>query len=211
MSDDDLRARIARVDPLLRADADPTMSPSAHEIRERVMQTIEDDTITTERPAPSRWRRPALVAAAAASIAGVALGAALLGGGDSGAGKTADEPTTLALTTPVSDPNSPTMNSCLMFDVNVLKGMPVAFGGTVTEVGDGSVSLDVDKWYKGGDADVVTIATPGGNTSAALDGVEFTEGSRYLVTATEGTVNGCGFSGPATAELESSFDQAFGG
>ncbi len=37
----------------------------------------------------------------------------------------------------------------------------------------------------------------------------FRVGERYLVTATDGTVNGCGFSGPATPELERAFEEAF--
>jgi hypothetical protein len=41
-------------------------------------------------------------------------------------------------------------------------------------------------------------------------GVEFADGQTYLVTATDGTVNGCGYSGLATPELQSAFDSAFG-
>ncbi len=88
--------------------------------------------------------------------------------------------------------------------------MPVALAGTVTEVQPEQVTVDVDRWYRGGDADVVTIAVQSGN-SVALDGVDFRQGERYLITATDGTVNGCGFSGPATPDLEQAFDQAFGG
>lgn len=101
------------------------------------------------------------------------------------------------------------MGSCVAFDVAILREMPVAFGGTVVATSAGSVTLDVDRWYKGGSADQVTIATPDGTTSVALDGVEFTQGARYLVTATDGNVNTCGFSGPATAELEKAFAEAF--
>ena len=45
----------------------------------------------------------------------------------------------------------------------------------------------------------------------ALDGVELVAGEEYLLTATDGVVNGCGFSGPSTPELEAAFDEAFGG
>jgi len=86
----------------------------------------------------------------------------------------------------------------------------VALAGTVTAVGADRVTLDVDRWYRGGSAEVVTIAVPV-DSSAALDGVEFRDGERYLVTATDGTVNGCGFSGPADAQLERAFEEAFGG
>jgi hypothetical protein len=100
--------------------------------------------------------------------------------------------------------------SCVQFDVQFLREMPVALAGTVTALHPGQVTLDVDRWYRGGSADRVTIAVQV-NNSAALDGVDFREGERYLLTATDGTVNGCGFSGPASAELESAFTEAFGG
>jgi hypothetical protein len=100
----------------------------------------------------------------------------------------------------------------------------MAFAGTVTAVSDRTVptlsdmtvTLRVDHWYKGGTADVVTLTTLTSHaltptTSAGVeDGVEFVQGKRYLVTATNGTVNGCGFTGEATPELEKAFAEAFG-
>jgi hypothetical protein len=71
------------------------------------------------------------------------------------------------------------------------------------------ITIDVDRWYRGGDADLVTIGIQDSST-VALDGVDFQEGERYLVTATNGVINGCGFSGPATPELEQAFEEAFG-
>jgi hypothetical protein len=115
--------------------------------------------------------------------------------------------TTLDLALPPSD----ALASCIQFDVAFLRQMPVAFAGTATEVGGGRVVLAVDRWYRGGDADRVVLSVPGEQTSVALDGVDFRDGGRYLVTATDGTVNGCGFSGPATPELEDAFARAFGG
>ena len=106
---------------------------------------------------------------------------------------------------------SDVMASCMQFDVALLRDMPVAFAGTVTDIAPGSVRLDVDRWYTGGDADEVVLAVPGQQSSAALDGVNFVEGDRFLLSAADGTVNGCGYSGPATAELEGLFDTAFGG
>ena len=117
-----------------------------------------------------------------------------------------EDPTTLALSVAPSD----VANSCIMFDVAYLAEMPVALAGTVTAIEPRRVTLEVDRWYRGGDADLVTIGVQDTN-SVALDGVEFVEGERYLVTATNGVVNGCGFSGPATPELEQAFEQAFAG
>ena len=178
------------------------------------MQTT--DTPTTDpqtAPAadaapPSRWRRTGLVAAAAA-VAAVAIGVAVSGGDPAGDGPgSSDAPTTLALTVQGGDAVS---SSCMMFDVAVLRGMSPALAGTVTSIDGGTVTLDVDRWYRGGDADRVTVSQPGAQTSAALDGVAFEEGKRYLLTAAQGVVNGCGYSGPATPELEKAYAEAFGG
>jgi hypothetical protein len=68
-----------------------------------------------------------------------------------------------------------------------------------------------DHWYKGGDADQITIAQPDPQSSVALDGVTFEQGKSFLLTVTNGTVNGCGFSGPATPQLQQSFKDAFAG
>ena len=119
----------------------------------------------------------------------------------------APAPTTLALQLPA--PN--VMASCIQFSVDVLKDMSPAFAGTVTSVEGDTVTIDVDHWYAGGTADTVTLTQPGGSQSIALDGVDFRQGERYLVTAAEGTVNGCGYSGPATPDLERAFAEAFPG
>lgn len=45
----------------------------------------------------------------------------------------------------------------------------------------------------------------------ALIGIpDFEVGHRYLITATDGVVNGSGYSGPVTPDLEVTFDVAFG-
>ena len=153
------------------------------------------------------WRRPALLAAAAAVVIALAVGGAFALGGSGSTSPGGKTLTSLALKTQDSG-GGISLGSCLPFSVDLLKGVPVAFGGTVTAVSDGSVKITVDHWYKGGSADLVAIATPPANTSAGP--VEFTEGKRYLVTATNGTVNSCGLTGPATPDLTQAFSQAFG-
>jgi hypothetical protein len=206
--DDDLRARLSRLDPVpAGVPVDPVTSPRARELVERAMSsTVQTPDTTSAADGLSRRRRPWLLAAAAAAVlAAVVGGFSLLGDGAApGAGD--GQPTTLALELPPGD----VAMSCIQFDVQFLREMPVALAGTVTALDPGQVSLDVDRWYKGGSADRVTIDVPV-NNSAALDGVDFREGERYLLTATDGTVNGCGFSGPASAELESAYGAAFGG
>jgi hypothetical protein len=197
---DALRARLAQLDPVpASVPVDPPTSPSARALLERTMLTTEP---TPDVATPPRRRTTWLAVAAAAVIAVGIGGAVALSGGDSGS----KPQTTLALKVQDSG-GGPTMGSCIMFSVDVLKDMPLAFGGTVTEVSAGSVRIAVDHWYKGGDADVVTVAVPPANTSVGT--VDFVKGKRYLVTATDGTVNSCGYTGEATPDLVKAFDEAF--
>lgn len=200
--DEDLRARLGRLDPMPPSiPVDPSTSPRAQDLLERAMLTTEH-TSDPSAAAP-RWRRPAALVAAAAAVLAIGVGTVLATNGGSSPTK---PKTTLALRAPAAA-GGPVMNSCIRFSVDILKGMPVAFGGTVASVGADTVTIDVDRWFKGGSADVVTIAVPGSNTSVGT--VEFVQDKRYLVTATDGTVNSCGYTGEATPDLEASFEQAF--
>lgn len=195
--DEQLRQRLARLDPMpSAAPVDPWTSLRAHELMEHAMLTTEH---TPSTPAPTRWRLPAL-AAAAAVIVGIGAVAMLLERpGDVPAPKV----TTLALQAAGSDASM----SCAPFSADVLAAMPVAFGGTVTAVASGVATLDVDRWFKGGTADNVTITTPAADSS--IDAPELVQGRRYLLTAADGALSSCGVGGEATPELEGLFEQAF--
>jgi hypothetical protein len=153
-------------------------------------------------PTPPRRRRWPLLAGVTAAI--------VIAAGVTTVAITADDdpvdpPLALVL------PEDTALASCIVFDVAFLADMPVAFEGRAVEVADGQVTLDVNRWYRGGDADRATLAAAGGMV-ALLDGFEFVEGSDYLITATEdGTVNFCGYSGLATDDLRAAFAQAFPG
>ena len=171
------------------------------------MQTLDQTTPSTDpTPAPRRLaglvRRPAALAAAASVVLAVGIGAAAL---DTAEAPAPSEGSTVALQVA----GGLTISSCVPFDVAVLAQMPVALAGTVTEVDAGQVTLAVDRWYRGGDAARVTVAQPDAASSVALDGVTFEQGKRFLLTATEGTVNGCGFSGAYSEELAAFYEQAF--
>lgn len=201
--DDVLRARLSAADPA-GGPVDPATSSRAHELMEHAMTTTELSPPTAAEP--GRNRRPLLLAAAAAVVA-LAVGTTLALSGGSTPAPARPAPTTVAL----SAPDGLGAASCAPFDVAVLRGMPVALSGTVVAVDPANATLDVDRWYRGGTSDQVTIAIAAGQTSAALDGVDLVQGGRYLLTATDGTLNGCGFSGPATPELQKAYDEAFGG
>ncbi len=102
------------------------------------------------------------------------------------------------------------MMSCLPFDSERLAEMPVAFEGTVTEVDGERITLDVDRWFKGGTSDEVVVVGPQG-LEALIGGISFDVDEQYLISATNGQVNYCGFSGQATPELTAGFEAAFGG
>ena len=72
------------------------------------------------------------------------------------------------------------------------------------------ITLDVERWYTGGEGDTVQITAPDG-LEALIGGIDFVDGETYLVIATDGTVNYCGYSGPATPDLQSVYDAAFPG
>ncbi|HSJ27207.1 MAG TPA: hypothetical protein VLB67_03290 [Acidimicrobiia bacterium] len=191
MNDDQLRKRLAASNPSPPSEpVDPITSGRARALMEDIMSTQ-----TMERRVEPR--RVRLVGAVAALLA-VTIGAAsMLGLGSD------KEP--LILTANGSD----AMAMCLPFDIETLRGMSPAFGGTVVELTDSVATLEVDRWFVGGDAEVVEIQyTPG---FEALIGTPTLEvGQRYLITATDGVVNGCGYSGVATPDYEASFVEAFG-
>lgn len=207
MSGDDLRARLVAIDPV--RDGGPLAevpAPTSAKIQERIMSTIQRHE---NPPAPATSRRPSrprVLAAIAASLVAVAIGFAIVSTSGQDPSPRSDGSMMV-----LSAGSGLAASSCLPFDVSVLRDMPVAFAGTATAVEADSVTLTVDRWYRGGSADLVTVASPTGETSIALDGVGFRQGQRYLVTATDATVNGCGYSGPATSELEQAFTEAFPG
>lgn len=151
------------------------------------------------QPRPDQ-RRVRMIGAVAAALVVVIGGASLFGGLGS-----SEDPTPLVLTAGGGD----SMAMCLEFDIAILQAMSPAFGGTVVELTDSVATLEVDRWFTGGDAEVVTINyTPGFEALIGTPSLEV--GQRYLITATDGVVNGCGYSGVATPEYEAAFEQAFG-
>lgn len=193
MNDDRLRNRLAASNPVPPSHpVDPFTSNRARAQLEDIMSTAT----TQPRTRPGRMR---LVLAVAAALVVVVGGATLF----SGLG-TSQPP--MVLTANGGD----AMASCIRFDPAILADMSPAFSGTVTEMTDSTVTLEVDHWYTGGKAKTVEIQyTPG--FEALIGTPSFDVGQRYLITATDGVVNGCGYSGPATPDLEAAFNQAFGG
>lgn len=208
MNDDDLRRRLRATDPAGDEHIPPIDGPAARARLERIMSTAPD-TSTTQPPAPpsgSGWATRWPLLAAAAAVVAIAIGAVTMLGGDDGDDQeVAGEAVSFAL-----DPGL-SMGMCMALDETTPAPgpNPVAFGGTVESVENGTVTIAVDRTYEGEPMSVVTL-TAGTDVPVALDGVEFVAGQRYLVTVLDGTVAICGLSGPATPELEAHYERWYG-
>ncbi len=193
MNDEKLRRRMQAADPARHMPQTDSWIP---DLVEATMRT------STEVPLANRRRVPALAGAAAIAVIGVGTYVVV---GQDDVGPTT-EPTTMVLSMPDTGTS---MTSCVPFAVEYLEDIPVAFSGTATDVADDTVTFDVDHWYRGGEADAVTLERYD-VSSASIQGLDISEGDRYLITATGGTVNLCGFSAPWSSEMATAFDEAFG-
>lgn len=192
---DDVERRLRNADPALAPHVYRPDGAFIDELTEATMTTTHLDTARRSR------RIPLAVAAGTLSILGLgALAFGTLGTSEDAPGET------IRLTLP----SSTAASSCMVYSVDVLAGMPTAFSGEAVDVTDETVTVSVDTWYRGGDADTVVLAAPP-TDRVALDGLEaFVEGERYLITASEdGAVNGCGYSAAWTSEGAADFDKAF--
>jgi len=200
---DQLRERLARLDPMRPEVAtESEASQSSRQLLEDIMSTPPVEQPSTEStPQRNRW----LLGVAAAAALVVAVGGAIaLTGGNGEAPVAAGPP--IELNAGVDDP----MAMCIMFSVEELGRAQLAFEGTVTSVEGETLTLDVDTWYRGGDAAQVVIHAPSG-MEALIGGIPFETGTQYLVTAYDGNVNYCGFTGESTPELKAAFEEAFAG
>lgn len=195
MTDDELRTALAKADPAPRS-----VPPLSRALLERTMTS--DPMTETVPTAPARRRSWLPAAAAAVVLAGAAGAYALTAGGD-------DPASELQLALPGGDETS--MMSCVPVQAEFLADMPVVLAGTVTGVTGDEVRLDVTRWYRGGDTDTVVLTNLSADMQALLGATDFRTVEDYLVSATDGTVNACGFTGPASAELQQVYDEAFPG
>lgn len=189
--DDELRHLLGRLDPSPdRVAMEEPTSPSARQRLEYIMTT--NTSPSAHKTAPSPRRRPAWMAGvgAAAAAAAIVVGIAVFTGGGDG------EPTTAAtppLVLELGESNA--LASCIAPSADMMRTMSPAFAGTVTAVEGETVTLQVDTWYAGGDAATVALEAPAG-LEALIGGIDFRVGEQYFITAANGVVNYCGFSGP---------------
>ena len=200
---EELRSSIKHLDPMhAGVPTEPPTTESSRHRMERVMSTTttQQPQGPTSAPAPKRW----IPALATVAVAAVAVGVFIFAGGGSDPMPVAGPPLELSL----GSDNA--LASCIMFDVAILRDMPVAFEGTVTSVDGVRGTLSVDHWYRGGDTAEVALTGESQDMVSLIGAFPLEVGKSYLVTATDGNVNFCGYSGPATPELRGYFDEAFG-
>ena len=190
---DELFERLTRLDPVGSAPMESANGPRAAALMEQIMQT--DFNPAAPVPSPTRRRRPLLLA-----IGGLALASVAVVGFVAFRSDNATAPTTLAL----SVGSSAAGTRCMQLDASTSQpDGTVAFRGTVASIAGNTVTLDVTTWYANGTADQVVVAT--GTADSTVDpelSASFEQGGDYLVSAVDGQVNGCGMTGPYSAELE---------
>jgi hypothetical protein len=160
------------------------------------------DTRPTSDSGPRGRTAPIWIAAVIVAVLAVGAALALTGGEEAAPATAGDDVLELSLG------DGAALASCLPVDAAILADMSPAFAATATAVEGETVTLAVDRWYAGGDAAQVILHAPAG-MEALIAGFDFEVGQPYLITAAGGTVNYCGFSGPATPELQALFDEAF--
>lgn len=213
--DDALRARLRAADPA--ASLGPADPDGVARLLEDTM-SHDIDTQVPERQTGTRGRNPLTWLVAAAAVLVIAgVGVFTLTGtdddttappiaDDNGSGDGGGEPVVISLRAPAAS-----TGRCMMPSAEVLSQQQVAFEGTVEKIDEGTVVLTPTEFYAGDEADRVEVDAPAEQLTNLIGAVEFEVGGTYLVSATDGQVTVCGFSGPATPELEQLYADAFGG
>ena len=206
----DLHERFRRTDRISAPDL-------SEELWARASRPEDDTVVVLDRVRP-RGRGPVAVAAAFTLLAGLAVGAAMLGDADETVMATGDASW-------LTDGSSSTLSCVEEFTPENLARRSWAFDGTIIEVvppvdlespnPDEQVTLvtfRVTRWYTGGSDETVTVKTsnvPGGVT---MNGdADPSIGARLLASGEAEYLWGCGFTMPYTEQDAAVFAAAFGG
>ncbi|GAA2137089.1 hypothetical protein GCM10009844_03830 [Nocardioides koreensis] len=208
--DGELRDRLRAADP---AASLPPADPSrvARLLEDTMNSSTEDEVLTTEsRETGTHGRSPLtwLVAAAAiVLIAGVALFGLLRH--DSGNDKVPAAGGSPSVTELQAPGPASYQARCMVPTAETISRQTVAFDGTVTGIAGGLVTLRPTHFYAGEATELVKVEAPTADLRALIQAVEFEDGKRYLVSATDGEVSICGLSAPWSQRLAGLYAQAF--
>ena len=172
----------------------------------------DDDLLTDETRATGTRDRSPLTWTIAAVVVMLIAGAALFGlltRGDDEPDAASGDHSDVGSASVTELVASPSSERCMVPNVEVLRSQSVAFDGVVRSVTGGEATLTPNQFFAGEVTDRVVVAAPDRDLEALLAAVEFREGQRYLVAATDGQIVLCGFSGPYTEELAGLYAQAF--
>lgn len=206
--DDELLARLRAADPAASmppADPGATARLLEETMSHDVDTDLPDSDLAARRRSPLTW----LVAAAAVLVIAGVGAFALFFQEDSHQAPTAAQPQPSVMT--LGARPAPPAGRCVAVSADLLALQDTAFDGTVISITDDLVTLDVGHWYRGGDADQVTVQAPPKVLQSLLLAADFQVGQRYLVAANSGTLNVCGLTAAYSDDLAAMYAEAFGG
>jgi hypothetical protein len=206
--DDELLARLLSRDPAAALPpADPVLV--ARLLEEAMSPDVESPTqAASPQDADPRRRTPLtwLVAAAAVLVIAGAGAFAVFWGEDQPSVPTATDPAPSVMQLSARPAAA---GKCAVPTAELLAQQQTAFDGTVTSIEDRTITLEVGHWYRGGDADLVTVQAPPEELQELLLAADFQQGQRYLVAANDGFVTVCGFTAPYNEDLAALYAEAF--
>jgi hypothetical protein len=212
-SDDQLRDQLRALDP---AASLPPAEPAwvARLLEDTMSDDLDYDIPETRATGVHERSRLTWLVAAAAVILIAGVSAFVLIQRDTDdvpaagpSGEPADPTTVTSLGVP---PDAGTAK-CAVPTADILAQQGLAFDGVVDDISDGTVTLTPTMFYAGDPTDIVRVEAPPAALEGLLLSVQFEVGQRYLVSAADGQVSLCGYSGAWTPELEQLFVEAFPG
>jgi len=221
-----LRERLRSADPAADLPAVPPQDRAALLAR----TTTDDRTVESRHDGTqARSRLTWLVAVAAVVLIAAGVGFAVVGrdgpgesssASSDGAGSSGSEGAAdgspgssgaegPASTTDLTLAGGAPVGRCAPPSADVVAQQDVAVDATVTSISQGQVTLAPTRFYTGDPTDQVVVQEVAGDLRALLDAVDFVDGQRYLVSASDGEVTLCGLSDAWSPGLAQVYAEAF--